>query len=216
MRVGVLSSGGVDSTVLLADLAASGAQPVPLFVRAGLRWEEAEARTLARLLDRPPLSGSTARLVTLTVDARDLYPGDHWAFTGPAPAWGSPDRDVFLPGRNLLTLSKAAVWCASHGITRLAIASLSGNPFPDATASFFAALSHAASTGLGHSLSIDAPYLAASKVDVIRRGRELGLPLVDTLSCLNPTPDDGHCAACSKCRERFDAFAICGLPTPDW
>jgi 7-cyano-7-deazaguanine synthase len=216
MRVGVLSSGGVDSTVLLADLVASGDRPVPLHVRSGLRWEDAEARTLARLLDLTPLAGATEPLVTLTADARDVYPADHWGFTGPPPAWGSGNVEVLLHGRNLLTLSKAATWCAGHGITRLCLAPLLGNPFPDATPDFFAALSRAASLGLGQPVSIEAPYLSSTKVEVIERGRELGVPLVDTLSCLNPTSDDGHCVQCSKCRERFDAFAICGLPTPDW
>lgn len=215
MRVGVLSSGGVDSSVLLADLVAAGDRPVPLHIRSGLRWEDAEARTLARLLNRAPLAGATDALVTLTADARDLYPADHWSFTGLAPVWASADADVFLPGRNLLTISKAVVWCAGQDVTRLCIASLAGNPFPDATADFFDALSRAASLGLGRLVSIEAPYLSSTKVDVIWRGRELGVPLVETLSCLNPTSDDGHCVQCSKCRERFDAFAICGLPTPD-
>ena len=206
----VLFSGGLDSAVLLArELEGSddhrGAQPI--HVRAGMSWEDAEARTIERLLAAPPFAGRVAPLITLTVDMREVYPQSHWAVTGKPPAYDTPDEDVYLEGRNIVLISKAAVLCARLKITRLALGPLAGNPFPDATPEFFAAMSHALSLGLAHPLRIVAPLSLMHKAEVIRLGRLLNVPLELTLSCMNPQADDRSCGQCSKCRERDDGFS---------
>jgi 7-cyano-7-deazaguanine synthase len=110
-------------------------------------------------------------------------------------------------------LSKAAIYCAQHGLGRIALGPLAGNPFPDATAEFFDAMGHAVSLGLAHPLAIEAPFATLHKSDVIRLGTELGVPLELTLSCMNPQ-DGLHCGRCSKCRERRDGFADAGVSDP--
>jgi 7-cyano-7-deazaguanine synthase len=202
----VLFSGGLDSTVLLADELSRGHSVQPIHVRCGLSWESAEARAIDRLLATAPLAGRSAPAVTLWTDMRDIYPPDHWALMGQTPDFDSPDADVYLAGRNLLLLSKAAVLCQQRGINRLLLGCLAVNPFPDATPEFFEAMERAASIGLNHPIKIGAPYLEWPKTDVVRRGNELGVPLAMTLSCINPTVDDHHCGSCSKCRERQEAF----------
>jgi len=205
-RSAVLWSGGLDSTVLLADELSAGRTVQPIHVRCGLAWEPAEARTMARLLALPPLAGRSAPVLTVEVNARHIYPADHWAVAGHPPAFNSPDKDVYLEDRNRLLISHAAVLCKQLGITRLLLAPLAGNPFPDATPEFFAEMTSAMTREHGHSLEICAPYLALRKTEVLQRGMKLGVPLDLTLSCMNPTPDDGHCGACSKCRERQGAM----------
>lgn len=56
-----------------------------------------------------------------------------------------PSIANYLPGRNLLLLSKVVVLCALHGVERVAMAPLSSNPFPDGTPEFFRAFPNAAS-----------------------------------------------------------------------
>jgi 7-cyano-7-deazaguanine synthase len=136
---------------------------------------------------------------------RDVYPAKHWAIEGRPPAYDTPDEDVYLPGRNVVLLGKAAVYCASARIDRLVLGTLGHNPFPDATPAFRAAMAHALSVGLAHPLSIEAPFSAESKAEVIARGMRLDVPLHLTLSCMSPV-GNVHCGACSKCRERHDAF----------
>lgn len=204
----VLCSGGLDSAVLLADELSQGGRVQPIHIRCGLAWEDAEGRVIARLLSAPPFANRTPELVTLSVTTLDLYPDQHWAILGTPPAFDTPDEDVYLEGRNLLLISKAAVWCRRHGVHRLALASLAGNPFPDATPAFFAAMAQAASLGLDHPIEVVAPYLTWTKHEVARRGLALGVPLALTLSCMNPGVGDVPCGACSKCREREDALRI--------
>ena len=79
-------------------------------------------------------------LATLHVHMADVYPPTHWAIRGVPPAYDTPDEDVYLTGRNLVLLAKAGVWCAQQRIGRIVLGPLAGNPFPDATPEFFAAM----------------------------------------------------------------------------
>lgn len=203
MSTAVLLSAGLDSAVLAAAEARRG--PVhPVYVSAGLAWEASELAALTHLLTAPPFA-TLEPVVRLTFTVRDLYPAGHWAITGTPPAFDTPDADVYLTGRNIVLLSKAAIHCAQKGIGRLVIGPLAGNPFPDATTEFFQAMARALSLGLAHPLTIDAPFIALEKSDVIRLGVELEVPLAMTLSCMNPQ-GTLHCGRCSKCRERRHAF----------
>jgi 7-cyano-7-deazaguanine synthase len=212
----VLLSGGLDSAVLLAEEAVHR-EVQPLYVSAGLAWERAERQAVARLLASGAIGPQVKPLATLTVDMTDVYPSAHWAIRGTPPAYNTPDEDVYLPGRNIVLLGKAGIYCAMAGISRLAVGTLDHNPFPDATPAFRAAMQAALALGLDRPLQIEAPFATLSKVEVVRRGMALGTPLGLTLSCMNPTgPFDnpGHCGACSKCRERHDAFVEAGIPDP--
>jgi 7-cyano-7-deazaguanine synthase len=223
MRTAVLLSGGLDSAVLVAEEAVSG-EVHPVYVSVGLAWEGAEQAIVSRFLARAPLCGRVHPLVSLGVDMRDVYAATHWAVQGRPPAYHTPDEDVYLPGRNVILLGKAAVYCAAAKIDRLVLGTLAHNPFPDATPDFRAAMARALSLGLDHPLQIDAPYASASKADVVRRGAALGVPFELTLSCMNPqstiesairNPQPAiHCGACSKCRERHDAFVEAGILDP--
>jgi len=181
----VLVSGGLDSAVLLAEEAARG-DVQPIYVSVGLAWESAERAMIARLLAAPPLAGTVRPLVSLSVDMRDVYAATHWAVTGTPPAYHTPDEDVYLPGRNVVLLGKAGVFCAAAGVSRVVLGTLAHNPFPDATPEFRAAMAQALSLGLAHPIAIDAPYADTSKAEVIRRGAMLGVPFELTLSCMHP------------------------------
>jgi 7-cyano-7-deazaguanine synthase len=222
-RAAVLFSGGLDSAVLVADAATKpwrrrGEGAVqPIYIRVGFAWEAEERAMAARLFASP----SFARIpppVELQFDMRDVFAPDHWAVRGRAPASDTPDEDVYLHGRNVILLSKAAVYMSSRrdangGGATLLLGTLAGNPFADATPEFFAAQARALSLGLATPIAIEAPYAGLRKSDVIRRGLELGVPLELTLSCMQPT-GGRHCGACSKCRERRDAFDEAGVKDP--
>jgi 7-cyano-7-deazaguanine synthase len=212
MPTGVLLSGGLDSAVLLADEAVRD-EVQPIYVSVGLAWEAAERDAVARLLAGFSAPRPVRSLVALAVDMRDVYAATHWAVAGTPPAYHTPDEDVYLPGRNVILLGKAAVFCAAAGLGRLVLGTLAHNPFPDATPAFRDAMAHALSLGLAHPLAIAAPYAGLGKAEVIRRGAALGVPLERTLSCMNPGRGR-HCGACSKCRERHDAFLEAAVPDP--
>ena len=210
----VLCSGGLDSVVLLAEVArrAGGARVVPLYVSVGLAWEAQERLVLDRVI-RADAFRAVDAVVPLRFDMRDVYPDTHWAIRGEAPAFDTPDEDVYLEGRNVVLLTKAAVFMARARLTRVFIGPLAGNSFPDATAEFFESIGRSLSIGLASPVEVIAPFAGLSKADVIALGHSLGVPFELTLSCMQPV-GDLHCGRCSKCRERRDAFRGAGIDDP--
>ena len=209
----VLFSGGLDSAVVLAQELLLSDPVHPIHVRAGLAWEAAEERAIARLLAEPPFAGRSRPSTSLTVDMRDVYSASHWAVEGRPPAYDTPDAAVYLEGRNIILIAKAAVLCARLDASRLLIGPLAGNPFPDATPAFFETMARAISLGLARPFEVVAPLAQLHKEDVIALGDRLGVPLALTLSCMSPRHDT-HCGLCSKCRERQDAFRMAGIVDP--
>jgi len=202
----VLASGGLDSAVLVGWLARLRREVFPLFVRSGLIWERAELFWLRRFLSAlpPDLSGRVRPLRVVSMPARDLY-GSHWSTTGEGtPGWSEPDNAVYLPGRNILLIAKAAVHAAVEGIPAVALGPLAGNPFPDASAVFFRGFEKALAEGLDFPVRIETPFLERTKEDLVELGR--GLPLHLTFSCSMPAGRDA-CGSCAKCRERTLALS---------
>lgn len=203
----VLISGGLDSAVLLAESLHDHARVYPLYVRTGLWWEAVELGHLRRFLQA--IQGPALRpLEILDLPVRDLY-GDHWSMTGrDVPDAATPDEAVFLPGRNVLLLAKALLWCHLKEVPAVALALLGSNPFPDATPEFFRAYQDAVNQAVGGHVQVLRPYANLHKTEVLHRGR--GLPLELTFSCIRPV-EELHCGRCNKCEERRRSFVEAGM-----
>ena len=202
--VAALVSGGLDSAVLVSILLKRYPKVQPIYVQQGCRWESAERYWLSRWLRHWPRK-QVLPLMTLVIPVSDLY-GHHWSLNGKAvPKRSDPDEAVYLPGRNLMLLSKAAIYCALHDIPRLAVGTLKGNPFSDAKPQFWCAMEQSFQKGLGVRVKILAPLAKWSKAEVIKRGRQL--PLEETFSCIDPKGKQ-PCGICQKCQERRKGFEI--------
>lgn len=209
-KVLALVSGGIDSAVLVSELSAQYASVTPFYVRNGFTWEKTELYWLRRYL-KEIASKTIAPLKVVDLPLRDVYP-DHWSLTGKKiPSFDSEDAAVYLPGRNIILLSKAAVYAALQGVEFLASGILKGNPFPDSTPLFFRTMETALSEGLRTPLTVITPYAQLSKREVLERGR--ALPLSLTFSCISPK-GTAHCGKCNKCAERMRAFRAAGLSDP--
>jgi 7-cyano-7-deazaguanine synthase len=205
--VAVLASGGLDSAILVAQLASEGRQVTPIYVRFGLAWEDVEVQHLERFLACLPFP-DIRDLVVLDLPVADIY-GTHWSVTGrEVPDDDSPDEAVYLPGRNLLLLAKSSVWCALNGIPTVALGTLAANPFPDADREFFAGFSALAGRALGCPLEVVTPFAGLAKHEVLEVGRQFQLDL--TFSCIAPR-SGRHCGFCNKCAERQLAFKVLGV-----
>jgi 7-cyano-7-deazaguanine synthase len=127
------------------------------------------------------------------------------------PDAASPDAAVFLPGRNLLLLAQASIWCHLQRVPTIALGLLNGNPFPDSSDAFFASFETTFHEAMGTGLRIVRPYRQLTKVEVLQRGR--AMPLGLTWSCIKPV-GDLHCGRCNKCAERQKAFANAEIADP--
>jgi 7-cyano-7-deazaguanine synthase len=208
--IGVLASGGLDSSILIGDLLRRGRRVQPFYVRTGLLWQAEELPALERFLGAMAAK-ELAGLVILDLPLADLYDG-HWSLTGhETPGADSPDEAVFLPGRNALLIVKAAVWCQLYGIGELAMAPLGTSPFDDAGDAFFRDFQAAINRGCKRPVCLTRPFGQLNKRQVMTLGR--GLPLELTFSCIAPI-QGRHCGRCNKCAERKAAFQDAGTPDP--
>lgn len=215
--VAVLASGGIESAFLVYALAKYFARVYPLYIRCGLAWEKVEHQSLLQYLQAIESQGIEVATV-LDMSVTDLY-GKHWSTTGNAILGADTDDEaVYLPGRNLLLLTKAAIWCAINKVEYIALGCLQSNPFPDAMPEFFDHLERSLVVGLGSRITILRPLSKMHKGNVISLGADLPLHL--TFSCINPVivEDEAmpkrqvngfnwmHCGDCNKCGERRKAF----------
>jgi len=201
--MGLLTSGGLDSAVLLYQLLGHGWCVRPFYVRTGCLWQAEELEAVRKLLAACHDS-KLEKLVVLDMPVDDLY-ADHWSMTGHlVPDHRSTDDAVFLPGRNPLLLLKPALWCAMHGVSKLALATLAANPFDDAKPEFFQRFESMIGWATGCELHVVRPFEMLSKHRVMQLGRDVPLEL--TFSCLAPV-GGLHCGRCNKCAERAAAFA---------
>ena len=199
---------GLDSCIMTALLARTYREVTPLFIRSGLKWEDAELAALGRFfeaLDAEPVRP----VVELEFGRGSLY-GGHWSTGGQAvPDAMAPDSDFFLPGRNLLLLSVAATYGSIEDISNIAIGILASNPFPDAQPDFLRSLEKSMGLALDREFQVLTPLLDTHKSDVLRAGE--GFPIELSLSCADPV-DGEHCGVCGKCGERRRAFIEARIP----
>ena len=179
----------------------------PIYLRCGLPWENAELRFAKRFL-KTLRSKKIHPLTQLFISLDNAY-RRNWSNRGKIPQASSNDREVFLPARNLLLSVKALLFLSSKGIGDLALATLRGNPFDDATTSYFRDLESVLQRSFKSRVRLHTPFRDLSKIEVIRTYRQL--PLEFSLSCINP---QGlvHCGRCNKCAERQHAFREAKAP----
>ena len=208
--IAVLCSGGLDSAILLGVMLRQHTTVHPIFIRCGLSWEKTELHCLRRFL-RAVAGPSLAPLTVLEQPVADLY-GRHWSMTGQdVPDADTPDEAVFLPGRNLLLLSKTLLWCHLNDVAAVALGLLKSNPFPDATPSFFQGLARVANQAVEGHVEILRPFAGMKKKQVVLLGKDL--PVQYSLSCMQPVRNV-HCGQCNKCAERRLAFVEAGVTDP--
>jgi 7-cyano-7-deazaguanine synthase len=208
--IAILASGGLDSSVMLGAIARSGRRVYPVYIRAGLRWEADELRTLKRFLHALRMS-NVEPLTILKLPMGDIS-GDHWSMTGRnVPGYNAALTSNYILGRNLSLLAKTAIFCARERIGEIAMAPLESNPFPDARPEFFRAFARAVELGVGIKIKLSTPFAGLTKAEVVQRGA--GLPLELTVSCARPNGNI-HCGACTKCAERIEGFLGAGVEDP--
>jgi 7-cyano-7-deazaguanine synthase len=207
-KVAVLLSGGIDSSVLAAQLLGEYADIFPLCVRGGLVWEEVElaaARAFLAAVESPGLTP----LAILDEPICDVC-GPHWSTGGlDVPDSETSDDAVYLPGRNLLLTVKASVWCRLRGVGALALGCLGSNPFPDSASVFFEDLESVLSRAMRGALRLIRSFDHLHNSEVVLRARMLPLHL--TFSCISPV-GGLHCGRCNKCAERQKGFRDAVVP----
>jgi 7-cyano-7-deazaguanine synthase len=205
-------SGGLDSCILLALLAAEFTTVYPVFVRNGYRWEDAELQALQQFIQALP-HRNLKPVQEITLPMTQIL-STYWGQEGYNPGFDDGYRANFIPGRNIVILSNVLIYAYTCQAPNIAMGLLEGSPYPDAQPEFFQAFAIMAEQGMQFKPVVLTPFLQWKKETVIKVGQQLNLPLQLSLSCVNPQSGK-HCGAhCNKCAERQKGFALAGVPDP--
>ncbi|MDG1131404.1 MAG: 7-cyano-7-deazaguanine synthase QueC [Opitutales bacterium] len=213
MKALVLFSGGLDSTVLAAQLQADGVETRLLSIDYGQRHakelDKAEKiahalglpHRILRLPDLGPLLGGSS----LTDDQVEL-PEGHYA--------EESMKATVVPNRNMILLALAGGHALSIGFDTIAYAAHAGDHtiYPDCRPEFADAMEKALGLADWQNLNLHRPFVNFSKEELVRKGNELGAPLELTWSCY--AGRDKHCGKCGTCVERKEAFALAKVEDP--
>ena len=218
----VLSSGGIDSTTVMAMAKSEGYEIYSLSFFYGQRHslELDAAKKVAVML------GAKKHLV-VNIDLR-AFGGSALTDDIEVPK-GRDERDMqrgipvtYVPARNTIFLSYALAWaeilCVSDIFIGVNAVDYSG--YPDCRPEYIAAFQNMANLATKAAVEretrvkIRTPLIAMSKADIIKRGIELGLDYGITHSCYDPSPDGKACGRCDSCLLRKRGFREAGIPDP--
>lgn len=209
----LLLSGGLDSATLAAWIMTHHPEePVRAYTflygqKHAVELEAAQAVAGAYHMDHhvvelTPICGSA-----LTDDRRPLPEGrDLASVSGVAPS--------YVPARNLLFLAQMASIQDALGpaVLWLGVHHDDHTGYPDCRPEFVEAADQAVRLGTQYGLRVAAPFVHWSKADIVRWGREHGVPYDLTHSCYQGRRP--ACGVCDTCQARLQAFAAAGAVDP--
>lgn len=218
----VLSSGGLDSTTVLAMARDQGYTLYSLSFDYGQRhdFELQAARRVASAM------GVKRHLVSRI----DLKPVGGSALTDDiqVPKARSTDRmaaDIpvtYVPARNTIFLSYALAWAEVLGAWDIFIGvnAVDYSGYPDCRPEYIAAFETMANLatktaveGKGH-FRIHTPLIQLTKAQIIAAGMALGVDYAMTHSCYDPSPAGLACGECDACILRRKGFQAAGIFDP--
>ena len=196
----LLASGGLDSTTLAYWLDSQKIDFQILFINYGQHFMETELSTLKNVIPKDKLESLEI------VDVSSIYSGSKSRMIDPANLWVDEIKadDLYLPYRNLLILTIAAVCAQKRGYNTVYSAFINSNHAKeiDCSNDFFNSL-EIILKDYG-SVKIEMPFRYKSKFEVAQIGINLKAPIGDTFSC-QASPEI-PCGACPNCVDRLDAL----------
>ncbi len=197
----LLLSGGLDSAVLLAQIADSGGRPECMTFNYGQRHvrEVACAESLAMAF------GCRHTIV----NAAGLFSPCPLTAGGTIPTGFRPDdaaqAATVVPNRNAVMISVAAARASTHADKAVYVGFHRGDSavYQDCRADFVDSMSAAMTISCG--CRVVAPFANTTRRDVVALGRTLMVPFNMTWSCY--LGGDEPCGDCGACRSREEAMA---------
>lgn len=221
-RAVVLLSGGLDSATVLAQARSAGWVCHALSVHYGQR-HSAELAAAARV-------AQALGAVEHRVMGVDLAGIGGSALTDPdiavpeSPATGIPSTGMpstYVPARNTLLLALALGWAEvlEAEAVFVGVNAVDYSGYPDCRPAFVSAFNEVARLGTrvgieGQPVTVLAPLVAMTKVQIIQSGIALGVDYAMTVSCYQADAVGAACGRCESCRLRSEGFAAAGVSDP--
>ncbi|HJT54815.1 MAG TPA: 7-cyano-7-deazaguanine synthase QueC [Candidatus Angelobacter sp.] len=212
----VLLSGGMDSCVCAA-LAARDTDAAAMHISYGQRTEQRERWAFERICDRLGIHHRLAlRNEALSMIGGSALTDSNVAVPTAKAEIGQGDVPVtYVPFRNTHFLAAAVSWAEVVNATQIYIGAVEqdSSGYPDCRPAYYKAFNEVIRTGTRDGrISITTPLIGMRKADIVRLGRELGVPFDLTWSCYSR--EDKACGVCESCVLRQRAFEEAGAADP--
>ena len=221
-RAVVLSSGGLDSTTVMAIAKQQGFKIYSLSFSYGQRhsFELMAAERVAELM------GVSKHLV-MELDLRKFGAS---ALTDDIAVPKSYDGNIktdkipvtYVPARNTIFLALAMAWAETLNASDIFIGvnAIDYSGYPDCRPEYIKAFENMANLATkaaveeGLKLKIHTPLINMTKAQIIGKGMELGVNYAVTHSCYDPSPEGLACGFCDSCILRKKGFREAGVKDP--
>lgn len=216
-RAVVLSSGGLDSTTVLAMAKAEGYQCYTLSFDYGQRH-----RSELYAADRVSEAMAVVEHKTVSLDLRSIGGSALTDSDIDVPEHETTGIPVtYVPARNTVFLSIALGWAEVIDAEAIFIGvnAVDYSGYPDCRPDYLDAYAKMAAlatkTGIeGNPIQLKAPLLSMSKADIIKEGKKLGVDYALTVSCYQASDSGEACGRCDSCRLRSEGFRDAGVADP--
>jgi 7-cyano-7-deazaguanine synthase len=209
MKAILLFSGGMDSTVLLAQLLEGFRREdiLLLTARYGNLHAEAEKRATGRIIKH---YGVEIRRIALPFVEK--YGKGSILIHKAGEMAGAA---TIVPLRNVILTSIAASMMANYGEGDVYIGATQSDAvfYPDCRYPFMVKMDEAIYAGSDHAVRLRSPYTQMRKSDVVKLGENLEVPWLLTYSCYLGNLNH-HCGECGACLERKKAFFEADVSDP--
>lgn len=218
----VLTSGGLDSTTVLAIAKTQGFELYALSFNYGQRhiFELQAAKKIAAVF-------KVEKHLVIETDLTKIGGSaltDHMTVPKDGIV-GDDDRDIpvtYVPARNTIFLAYALAWAEVIHATDIFIGvnAIDYSGYPDCRPEYIHAFEKMANLGTkagvqgGLKFIIHTPLIQMSKSDIINQGIRLGVDYALTHSCYDPDANGRACGRCDSCLLRQKGFAEAGVPDP--
>lgn len=226
MKILVLSSGGLDSTVLLhkavKEVGAENVVALNMFYGQKHAKEQECSTWQCDKLGVPVYDADLSQVFRFNPSCSALLEGSSVGIVHKSYAeqlrdlGGSGTVSAYVPYRNGLFLSYAAAVAIQLGCNKIYYGAhaddAAGRAYPDCTPEFITAQASAICEGTGRQVEMEAPWWNLNKACIVKVGLELGMSHEDfehTWSCYEG--GDVPCGSCGTCIDRREAFAANGI-----
>ena len=208
----VLLSGGLDSAVTLAHSLRDGNETIALSFRYGQRHtrESDSAKAIANYYE------VEHRIIDIDLSSfNSSLIGNSRTIETNRTNIGNDIPETYVPARNLIMLSVATGLCESLGASSIYIGAnaVDYSGYPDCRKEFFDSFSETIRKGTkagveDRPIKIVTPILNMSKAEIIKTGKDIGVPFRLTWSCYNG--GEKACGHCDSCLIRLKGFKEAG------
>ena len=209
----VIYSGGMDSFTVLNRACRQGYDLYALSFNYGQRHSK-ELEYAARVCDELAIPH---KIVDITA-INDLVGGSALTSSDIDVPEGHYEEDnmkaTVVPNRNMILLSLATGYALSIGASKVLYGAHSGDHtiYPDCRPEFVEAVNEVTKICDWEPVTIEAPYLYSSKIDILKDGLSMGLDYGKSWTCYNGR--EKACGRCGSCVERLEAFSLNNATDP--